>query len=71
MIIEEHIDLICCDSFEKNIHNFGWYKLQHQGEEKYLMPYILGTNYRINYCPSCGKEVRNTILSSEFYNSTK
>ena len=50
--------VMCCDSFEKNIHNFGWFKLYHIGEEQYLMPHILGTNYRINFCPSCGKEVR-------------
>ncbi len=62
--------VMCCDSFEKNIRNFGWFKLDHLGEEQYLMPHILGTNYRINFCPSCGKEVRDVILSSDFYHNT-
>jgi hypothetical protein len=62
--------VMCCDSFKKNIHNFGWFKLDHLGEEQYLMPHILGTNYRINFCPSCGKEVRDVVLSYDFYHNT-
>lgn len=62
--------VMCCDSFQKNIHNFGWFKLDHLGEDQYLMPHILGTNYRINFCPSCGKEVRDIVLSSDFYHNT-
>ena len=62
--------VMCCDYFEKNIHKFGWFKIDHLGEEQYLMPHILGTNYRINFCPSCGKEVRDIILSSDFYHNT-
>ena len=62
-------DVICCDFFKQNIREYGWFKLDNLGEEKYLMPHILGTKIRINYCPTCGKECRYTILSAELYHS--
>ena len=62
-------DVICCDFFKQNIKEFGWFKLNHLGEEQYLMPHILGTKIRINYCPTCGKECRDTVLSTDLYHS--
>ena len=41
-------DVICCDFFKQNIKEYGWFKLDHLGEEQYLMPHILGTKIRIN-----------------------
>ena len=65
----KRLNEICCDVFKKNIHNFGWWKIENEGEFEYLMPHTLGTMYRINFCPSCGKEVRDIILSHTFYHS--
>ena len=62
-------DVICCDVFKQNIKEYGWFKLDHLGEEQYLMPHILGTKIRINYCPTCGKECRDTVLSADLYHS--
>ena len=65
----EELNKVCCDVFKKNIHNFRWFKLEYQNDIEYVMPHILGTMYRINFCPSCGKEVRDIILSHTFYHS--
>lgn len=64
-------DIICCDDFEKNIRFFGWCKLEYLGEVQYLMPNILGTRYRVNFCPCCGKCIRDIILSYDFYNNSQ
>lgn len=61
--------VICCDFFKENIKEFGWFKSNNLAKEQYLMPYVLGTKIRINYCPTCGKECRDTILSSDLYHS--
>ena len=29
--------------FKQNVKEYGWFKLDHLGEEQYLMPHILGT----------------------------
>jgi len=34
-----------------------------------LSTHILGTKIRINYCPTCGKECRDTVLSPDLYHS--
>jgi len=52
----------CCDAFLRMAPFFRW--MTHDGGETLSMPYILdtdvdGTRWRVNYCPSCGKEVRN------------
>ncbi len=60
-------DVTCCDFFKDNIKQYGWFKLNHLGEDKYLMPHILGTNTRLNFCPTCGKECRGVVLSSDLY----
>jgi hypothetical protein len=64
------IDVFCCDFFKNNFKQYGWFSLGNLGEQQFLMPYILGTNNRINFCPSCGKEVRNIILSYDVYHNT-
>ena len=55
-------DTVCCDVLEKM--NIGWMKLSDNAR---CMPYIKNHNdeimYRINYCPSCGKNIRGLILN--------
>ena len=53
----------CCDYFEKMRHNFEWFSYQDENNKKvYFMPTLRDCNghtkLRVNYCPSCGKEVR-------------
>ena len=62
-------DVICCDVFKKNIRFFGWCKLEYLNEVQYVMPRILGTKYRVNFCPSCGKNIRDIVLSYDFYHN--
>lgn len=58
----------CCNTFEKLIIRFNWMKLAETGE--YIMPYLQvgDIKYRINNCPSCGKEVRNIQIKEERFN---
>lgn len=52
---------VCCGVLEKM--QIYWMTLE---DGSRCMPYVIGkwnTNmYRVNYCPSCGKEVRDVIL---------
>jgi hypothetical protein len=54
---------ICCEVLEKM--NIGWFRLS---DSEKCLPYIKGENgevtYRINYCPSCGKNIRGIILNN-------
>ena len=53
-------DKICCDAFLKIAPHLGWFML----DDKFIMPYIANTRpqLRVNFCPSCGKEVRDIEL---------
>ncbi len=60
----------CCESFDKIENELGWYSYDEDNEEEttiYLMPYILshkdGNKYRVNFCPSCGKDIRNIKIT--------
>ena len=66
---DKNIDVICCETFKQNFKIYGWYKIQHLNTNLFLMPHIKSTNIRLNYCPSCGKDCRETTLSEELYNS--
>ena len=54
-------DAICCEVLEKI--NLGWFRLS---DNERCMPHIKDHNgeimYRVNYCPSCGKNIRGLIL---------
>jgi hypothetical protein len=58
---EEITDDFRCDVLETM--NIGWMQLD---EKSKCLAYIKGDNnevtYRINYCPSCGKNIRGLIL---------
>lgn len=56
----------CCDVFDKIRHNFQWFSFKESnGKKVYCMPCIKGTQYRVNNCPSCGKEIRDIQLRSD------
>jgi hypothetical protein len=56
------MDEYCCNSFKKIALTFSWMSFHDNKNESILcMPYILSENirYRINHCPSCGREIRS------------
>lgn len=59
-------DEICCDAFKKFAIRFNWFLLGSKEDKSLVMPNmeIEGVTYRVNFCPSCGKKVRN-IQTSE------
>lgn len=65
--MKNEVDNVCCETFKSNIHLMGWYKLTLPDDVQYVMPHVLGTNVRIQYCPSCGKSCRDIILSNDFF----
>ena len=61
---EQENNIVCCEVLEKM--NIGWLRLS---DNEKCMPYIKVYDdevmYRINYCPSCGKNVRGIILKTK------
>jgi len=58
-------DKHCCESFKHFIPLFNWMTYNLEGA-KYIMPHIIvNDNYklRVNYCPSCGAEIRDIELT--------
>jgi len=59
-------DKHCCESFKHFIDIFYWMTYVDKKDKiKYIMPYTYqdGIKYRVNYCPSCGAEVRDIELN--------
>jgi hypothetical protein len=64
---------ICCEPFAKLIHQINWFSYTNdEGEIIMLMPCFIGSDgnkYRINYCPTCGADVRQLkFTETEFTN---
>lgn len=62
----------CCTVFPKLALTFNWMSFVNDKNESILcMPYIEYSDikYRINNCPSCGKEIRSVEIEvSKFSN---
>lgn len=60
----------CCNSFTKIAKGISWMQFVDENKETILcMPYIKSgeIKYRINYCPSCGKEIRSIEIKLSKY----
>lgn len=57
--------VICCNSLPKYLKHFGWFSFEIQGKVHYCMPHIDGTHFRINFCPSCGKSIREINITRD------
>ena len=60
----------CCEVFPKLIPLFNWFTyVEDNGNKMLCMPYleIRGEKWRVNYCPSCGKEVRGGTIEKKVY----
>ena len=56
---------ICCEPFLNMMDEFQWFITE---DGKYLLMPCINTgssNYRVNYCPSCGAHVRNIKLTEQ------
>jgi hypothetical protein len=54
--------VMCCAVFEDMAKRFSWMGYEANGQRLACMPHIYGSNgerWRVNYCPSCGREVRS------------
>ena len=52
----------CCEVLDLVVL---WFKTQ-DGDK--ILPHLIGTDgnkYRVNYCPSCGKNIRAIIIKKE------
>lgn len=63
----------CCEVFPKIMGELKWMRVSVEGKNYMCMPHIeaqLSSElYRVNYCPSCGKAIRSTLIEvSEFLN---
>ena len=54
----------CCENFKENASDYGWFSINIDNVKVFLMPHIKGTNLRINFCPSCGKNCRETTIDA-------
>lgn len=58
---ENKPEVICCGALEQL--TLGWMKME-DGTKimPYINNYVNGQMYRVNYCPSCGKYVRDAEI---------
>ena len=60
---------VCCDFFKDHVILYDWYSFGESPNKTFLMPTIKNTNIRVNFCPTCGGEVRSVeIKEREFKN---
>ena len=56
----------CCEVWPKLLHLFQWMRPDGQPDLLMMPYYTVGVDkWRINFCPSCGKEVRGCIVKRE------
>jgi hypothetical protein len=58
-------EIFCCEPFKNNLNKFDWYSFGETPDKKFVMPIIKETNWRVNHCFSCGKEVRGIEVPEE------
>lgn len=56
----------CCEIWPKIADSFRWFVFADWPDLR-CMPCINvnGVDWRVNHCPSCGKEVRSVIMKAE------
>lgn len=54
----------CCEAWPEWADSAAWYVDENE-TNILLMPHLLGTRHRFNYCPSCGAERRSVIMITE------
>jgi hypothetical protein len=60
---------ICCENFKKIACRFNWMSYTDEADNKtvFVMPHIKEQErWRVNYCPICGKSIRDIKLTDLF-----
>jgi hypothetical protein len=57
----------CCDVWSKLIKSFFWYYFVNYPEYRAMpcIPDTDGYKWRVNYCPSCGQNVRDCVIKED------
>ena len=50
----------CCEAWKAWEEEAAWYQLDDH-PQVFVMPHLLHTRHRFNYCPSCGAKRRSAI----------
>lgn len=58
---------ICCDAFKEFAKAFLWMKTTEEGTLLMLYVLVNGLQMRVNYCPSCGKYVRDITIENDLF----
>lgn len=61
----ENNEIFCCEVFKNNLDKFDWYSFGETPDKKFVMPIMKETQWRVNHCFSCGKEVRSIEVPEE------
>jgi hypothetical protein len=62
------LEATCCKPFENMVLEFQWYSVaEDNGQIFYVMPCIVsnGASWRVNFCPSCGENVRYIRIEAQ------
>jgi hypothetical protein len=67
------MNIFCCEYFKEFAGRFHWFNFTDEKRGKiYCMPSIDSFKddrmWRVNHCPSCGKEIRSIELTEEEFN---
>jgi len=67
----------CCDTWPKILGAFDWWSVS-DNDEFLVMPCIqtvddsgVQSSWRVNHCPSCGTNLRDTIISREMLETAR
>jgi len=58
---------VCCGFFEKTIRYYQWFELIEGDKLLLVMPCFPDTKTRVNYCPVCGKHIRDVEFDEETF----
>jgi len=63
-------ETFCCEAFPVFAKKVSWMSFNDKGSFVLLMPYFADDkNYRVNFCPNCGKEIRDIQISEHTYHN--
>lgn len=60
---------VCCENFKAIARRFNWMSYTDEADNKtvFVMPHVKDhERWRVNYCPICGKSIRNIKLTDLF-----
>ena len=66
----------CCSVFPKIATNIGWIYVRYDDDSGYYFtPYLGGTDgniqVHVNFCPSCGADIRGIVITKDEFDKLK